>query len=237
MLTSIPATIRFVKMNKPPEFDASVFEHVADVVKRRRTLKVLGDFEAPRHIDPKLAAEQQSSGLEALYLAGQAPFHYDRGADGIAELWRAYPMWHPQCRELAEVFHDWFPDAGVTNKLPSMLVGCGAHVLITWLPQFRDREVLTAAQVAMDDEHLAAASAMVQNLLLLLTAKNMGTYWSGGGQLGSARCFEQFGISKTEKLLAAVFIEYPEMRQETIERKPGKLRDARCKDWVRVLGV
>ena len=53
---------------------------------------------------------------------------------------------------------------------------------------------------------------MVQNLLLALTAKGMGNYWSSGGKLRERAAFNYLSIPQLERLLAAVFVEYPEMR-------------------------
>ena len=208
-------------------------EGLSAIIRRRRTLKVLGDIAEPRQIDPGVARDGQKTIKGALADAGWAPFHYDRGVGGLAEPWRAHLLWHPKCRWLAEQFTEWFPDAGPTNKLPRMLAGCGALALITWLPEFRGEENSSPKQQAIDDEHLAATAAMVQNFLLLLTAAGMGTYWSSGGQLGSGLCFEKLGIPSGERLLAAVFIEYPEQCEEPMERVPGKLRESRSTDWIR----
>ena len=84
-----------------------------------------------------------------------------------------------------------------------------------------------------DEELIAATGAMVQNLLLLLTAHGMGTYWSSGGQLGSAKFLGTIGAGDNEKLLAAVFVEYPETLNDDKPRKPGKLRDRRSDGWIR----
>ncbi len=84
-----------------------------------------------------------------------------------------------------------------------------------------------------DEEHLAAASAMVQNLLLILTAHGMGTYWSSGGRLRKPEVFEWLGIPVAERFLAGVFIEYPEMMGQAKERKPGSHRDKRSLAWIR----
>ena len=74
---------------------------------------------------------------------------------------------------------------------------------------------------------------MVQNLLLMLTAHGMGTYWSSGGRLRKPEMFDYLGIPSNERFLAGLFIEYPEMMDDTKERKPGSHRDKRSGDWVR----
>lgn len=206
------------------------------VIRQRETFKVLGDPDNPRSIPDAVAQRCQQEVREALQTAGWAPFHYDRKVDGLAEPWRATLLWHPSCQELAVRFSSWFPEVSAENKLPKMLAACGALALISWLPQFRSLENPTPAQQAIDDEHLAAAAAMVQNFLLSLTVRGMGTYWSSGGVLGSEDCFRRLGMTSTGQLLAAVFIEFPEMREEFMERKPGKLREARCTNWIQEIG-
>jgi hypothetical protein len=77
---------------------------------------------------------------------------------------------------------------------------------------------------------------MVQNLLLMLTAEEMGNYWSSGGKFGSAEMFDYLNISNEETLLAAVFIEYPQAQSADDEnklRKPGAHRDKRSLQWIK----
>jgi hypothetical protein len=79
---------------------------------------------------------------------------------------------------------------------------------------------------------------MVQNLLLMLTAEEMGNYWSSGGKFGSAEIFDYLSISNEELLLAAVFIEYPQAKSEIEENKqrnPGAHRDKRGLQWLKKL--
>ena len=76
---------------------------------------------------------------------------------------------------------------------------------------------------------------MVQNLLLMLTAHGMGTYWSSGGKLREQAIFDYLNIAHHERLLAAIFVEYPEMRDESKQRKRGSQRENRGEDWIREL--
>jgi len=125
------------------------------------------------------------------------------------------------------------------RKEPRLAAACSALVLVTWLPEFYDIDSQQAskldreAQIARDEEHLAAASAMVQNLLLMLTAHGMGNYWSSGGKLRGPEMFDYLGIPQQERLLAAVFIEYPEMMDDSKERKAGSQRNNRSDKWIR----
>ena len=210
---------------------------VEATIKRRKTLKVLGSSENLAVLTPEAVERGRQLVLESLQIAGWAPFHYAREEDGLAEPWRAHVLWHQDCQKLAPKLFDWFPSMKPSNKIPSMMSACGALVLVTWIPQFYEVENRKPAQVATDEEHLAASSAMVQNLLLMLTAHGMGTYWSSGGPLGAAELFERVGITSKERLLAAVFVEYPETMDETRDRIPGKHRDRRSSGWIREVSV
>lgn len=217
---------------------------IAELIKRRKTLKVLGDVETSAPFATETARENNLKVLEAVRVAGWAPFHYDRGVDGIAEPWRVHILWHQDCQKIAAEFHDWFNDVKPSNKLPAMLSACGALVLVTWLPQFKpgfcsssvaSEEVTKEKQVTIDEEHLAATAAMVQNLLLILTAHSMGTYWSSGGQFRMREMFDRLDISPNESLLACVFVEYPESMTKLVQRVPGKQRENRSHEfeWLR----
>lgn len=214
-------------MNEP-------YHHLETIIKRRRTEKVLGSVDQPVQVPEEVEQRNRALVLEALRTAGWAPFHYPRGVDGIAEPWRAYFLSHRDCQRLAVELRDRF---NVTSKEPSLLSGCGAMVLVTWLPESGEEERITPVVAARNEEHLAASSAMVQNLLLLLTALEMGNYWSSGGILRSAELFQRLGISAEEQLLGAIFIEYPDAPSPTSDRKPGAQRRNRGDQWLREVTV
>jgi len=105
-----------------------------------------------------------------------------------------------------------------------------------WAPFHYPRNVGGMAEPC-DEEHLAATSAMVQNLLLLLTANEMGSYWSSGGRFRSEEMFKFLGIDPGERFLAGVFIEYPELIDDTKERKAGAHREKRSESWIREVSL
>ena len=217
-------------------------DSLAAIIKQRQTWKVLAPVEQPivHSTETIQAGDQQVA--KAIATAGWAPFHYDRAIDGIAEPWRVHVLNQARCRTLATEFRTMFPDAKPTNKLPLMLSACGALVLINWLPQFsnganaKGPKIEKEKQTQIDTEHLAATSAFVQNLLLMLTAQGLGSYWSSGGQFRELPMFEHLEIPISERLLAAVFVDYTPNNQQS-ERVSGKHRENRSpvERWKRAI--
>ncbi|MEL7062060.1 MAG: nitroreductase family protein [Acidobacteriota bacterium] len=213
-----------------------VAEIVEGVIRRRRTEKVLGSVGSSHPMSEEIARLNDPKVRRSIEAAGSAPFHFRRGVDGLAEPWRAYVLWHSAAQRLSAIL---LGQLGAQNKLPQLAAACSALVLVTWLPEPVDAQETDEASAARDvqvmrnEEHLAAASAMVQNFLILLTAHNLGSYWSSGGRLRSPASLKQLGISSDERLLAAVFIEYPETQDAAVSRKLGAHRDARSLGWIR----
>ena len=215
-------------------------EQLAKTVRVRKTEKVMCEVEAHQSVPDEIAARNQQLILDAIKTAGWAPFHYPRNVDGIAEPWRVHVLWHEEAGKAAAHLRD---GLGVTSKEPRLAAGCNALLVVTWLPEFYDEDsqnnsrLAREDQVKRDEEHLAATSAMVQNLLLLLTAHEMGTYWSSGGKFRDPEMFEFLGVPQNERFLAGLFVEYPEMKNESKERKAGAHREKRCEDWIREVNV
>ena len=181
-------------------------------IRSRQTTKVLA------HEDLAASANQYLL-EELLSLAGMAPFHraceetHRQKLPGI-EPWRFYVLDASHCRALK--VHLPTENAG---KIPAMLAAANALVLATWLPNAPSthlQELLARSSdlkqswifepTLANMEHIAAASAAIQNLLLAATARGIANYWSSGGVLRSASIFERLGIPATEILLGAVFL-------------------------------
>ena len=211
-------------------------EEIARIIRTRETKKVMCEVEAQQSVPADIAEPNRQIVLDAIKTAGWAPFHYPRNVAGIAEPWRAHVLWHQEARKAAEYLKS---NLQVTSKEPRLAAGCHALVIVTWLPEFHDSEsqanskLTREEQIKRDEEHLAATSAMVQNLLLLLTANQMGTYWSSGGRFRGKEMFDFLGIDQNERFLAGVFVEYPELIDESKERKAGAHRDKRNENWIR----
>ena len=199
---------------------------ITELVRERRTRKVIAKNGAIALPQSDVARCNQIV-QQAIATAGFAPFHYDRKTDGVAEPWRFHVIWHEQCRLLGAKLREWFPEMRPSNKLPGMLNACGALVIVNWLPQFDADEADEQKKVQINEEHLAATSAAIQNLLLVLTAHELGNYWSSGGFFRSAEMFLRLGIDKREKLLGAIFVDYgaPESAVDVIS---GKQHERRC---------
>ena len=175
-------------------------------IQQRKTCKVLSQVDLP-------VREMTSEVERLLKLAGLAPFHrpcdevYRRanGLDGI-EPWRFYAVDAATCRRLKHLIPQ--ENAG---KIPAMLSAADVLVMATWLPSPHPEFSATVSQPRFEPnlvnmEHIAAAGAAVQNLLLAATSQGIESYWSSGGVLRSAEVFELLGIDDREILLAAVFL-------------------------------
>ncbi|MEM9025570.1 MAG: nitroreductase family protein [Verrucomicrobiota bacterium] len=211
-------------------------ENIKSVILSRKTEKVLGNLENAPVLSEQVLEKNRQIVLDALETAGWAPFHFPRNANGLAEPWRAHVLWQSETQRLAKYLKN---DRKVASKEPLLCAGCNALVIVTWLPEFYTEaqragtRLKEEAQRTRDEEHLAATSAMIQNLLLLLTAHKMGNYWSSGGILRTPEILKKIGASAKERLLGAIFIEYPEAVDLSKDRKPGALRESRSQRWIR----
>lgn len=208
-----------------------------NILEDRVTSKVLADLENP--LDPQ--GLERSEIDNWLASAGQAPFHHQAEREHKGNLsspvpWRMYKFDAASCRELLTYLNE-NADAG---KICNMLAACDAMVLATWTPDAPSGRLevdVLFEGTERNMEHVAAASAAVQNLLLLATEANWRTYWSTGGVLRTPQVFDRYGISNSEILLGAIFI-YPQDVGDAEIRK-GKLCDARgdIGDWSRWAAV
>ena len=215
----------------------TAYDQLAEIIRRRQTMKVIGNPFKPLELTEAELSVGDALVEQAIGNAGWAPFHYDRQVDGIAEPWRATILPQAMCREIGSRLAEWCPDLKPGNKMPAMLSVCGCVVLVTWLPQ-TSADISDSAKLSdVNFEHVAAAAAFVQNLLLLLEAKGLGTYWGSGGMFGDRSIMSRLGLSDIEKLLAAVYIEYPASKGMPLERIPGGNRARRqpSSHWTRIV--
>lgn len=223
-------------MNDKTTIDSpETVQSVDATIRNRVTRKVLATGETVPQLEAGAIEQLNQQVKQAVEVSGWAPFHYDRRHQGIAEPWRYTLLFHQACRLLAAEFEHVFDDIKPSNKIPKMLNACGALVLVTWLPE---NDSANAKIVQVNEEHLAAASAATQNLILALEARGLGTYWSSGGLLGSQTCFQRYSIVPESRLIAAVFVNYPGLyAEDSCEVIGGKNREKRSpsESWCQVI--
>lgn len=201
----------------------------------RRTYKIIGDLDHPEKADQtaRLRIER------ILAAAGNAPFHYPCDRIHQSSLaspvpWRVYALGPDQCRALMQKL----VDAGDPTKVANMLAAAQTLLQVTWLPDAgyeptanpeKDQPIFEGTLRHM--EHLAAAGAFVQSILLAAEAEGFRTYWSSGGPLRGAQVFDWLEIPKTEMLIGSIFIYGSSLANGEI--KPGSMADKRGEvgDW------
>jgi nitroreductase len=208
------------------------------LVQRRKTVKVLAQDAFP-------AADHRAAVQRLLAAAGCAPFHKvcsidHRGEgqlDGI-EPWRFHTLDAQACRRLRTRVLT----MEAAGKIPAMLASADAMMMATWLPNPpKGDSVATTGNESFDPtlanvEHIAAASAAVQSLLLAATASGFETYWSSGGVLRSSEIFNYLGIPTQQRLLGAIFLFPGDVQaDDKVDIAHSKLRSERCPvgDWSR----
>ncbi len=215
--------------------------HTDESIRRRITEKVLAKAPLP-------VTDLTGTIRELVAIAGYAPFH--RACDEVhrqstlagIEPWRFHILDAANCRRLIDVLP--MENAG---KIPAMLAAADALIMATWLPSQAlagedpggaTPEVTKLDHVHFDAnlmnlEHIAAASAAIQNLLLAATARGIRNYWSSGGVLRLPSVFRQLGIPTEQILLGAVFL-FPQEIGEA-ELATSKLREHRTppENWSR----
>ena len=212
------------------------FEELAE---RRKTVKVLATESLP-------VTDHRAIVDRCMAAAGWAPFHKVCSSEhrlqtdlpGI-EPWRFHALDATSCQRLANKV---LP-MEAAGKIPAMLASADAMIMATWLP---NPPAVAAAQPSDSNEffeptignveHIAAASAAIQSLLLAATAGGFQTYWSSGGVLRSAEIFQQLGIAASERLLGAIFIFPANISDaDNVEIAESKLRGQRSplSAWAR----
>lgn len=219
-------------------------EHALDgIMQSRRTVKALGDIHQP----PVVPDDFMPKVKAAIESACWAPFHYPAhevhtsNRDQNSKVpWRFYPMDQQNALKLAHKVLE-HPDLDVeeVSTIIRLMAACGAMVMVTWLPEPDDsiRATSPTKLTLINEEHVAAAGAATQNLLLAAKARGIDSYWSSGGVLRDWECFEMCGIPIKEKLLGVIFL-YPEL-PEHIDIRPGKLRNMRgsLEQWTRWIAL
>lgn len=225
--------------NMTPEAFISAVDHV---IRERKTAKLLGDPDNCAAYAPKDPEVFNAAVREAVAIGGHAPFHkivsdvHRQGETDSPAPWRFYVLEKSACcgllnflKEQAQKDEDPKWARAMSTKIPKLLAATGALVMATWLPDPSpmDTPVLNENNI----EHIAGAATAVHNLTLAAEARNMMTFWSTGGILQNGDVFEKLGISRNERLLAAMFLAPAD--EVTIEPVAGEHREKRGQNWMR----
>lgn len=227
-------------MSQPPSNQprAEFIAAVDHVIRDRRTLKVMRDPNECQDLTADVAADLYAAVRDSIEVAGWAPFHKPAHKDahlgqGLSSVvpWRFYVLEKPVCcallarlKSLAQAQPDTKWSRAWESKIPRILSGSGAVVLATWLPD--PSPTGGAAELSENNqEHIAAASAAVQNLLLAAEARGLRTYWATGGILKDTEVFAWLGIPANQILLGAIFLTPTELPHDALET--GSWRDKR----------
>ena len=183
-----------------------------EAIAKRKTIKVLGDQPWKLPENTSLLREQVRKILEA---ANDAPFHFQPHAShfsGEGEKaivpWRFHILYAEECRKLATYIEQKEIKAG---KILQMLYTADVLIQATWLPDpAASEEADQLFEPNMRNmEHIAAASAAIQNALLAATSMNIPSYWSSGGVLREEAFCDLMKINSGEVLLGSLFL-FPE---------------------------
>lgn len=201
-----------------------------DSIRQRRTLKVLGNKPLPtKACDMELVETL----IESAYYA---PFHYPASAEHRTKLssplpYRFYVLDSKACRQLAEELPKY---TDKTGKMLGMLNTADYMFHATWCPitdnkapEHDNCQLFSGNLVNM--EHLAAAGAAIQNLLLTATALGYENYWGSGGPLRESFANVLLNIPSSEILLGTLFI-FPDestLEKHDTEQIFSKRRDQR----------
>ena len=217
---------------------------VDHVIRERRTLKVMRDPSGCQELPADVAADLYAALRDSIEVAGWAPFHKPANkeahlAHGPASVvpWRFYVLEKPTCcallarlRSLAQAHSDSKWSRAWESKIPRILSGSGAVVLATWLP---DPSATGGAPELTENnqEHIAAASAAVQNLLLAAEARGLRTYWATGGILKDKDVFGWLGIPANQILLGAIFMAPTELPHDMLETGSWREKRGEPSNW------
>lgn len=212
-----------------------------EAILSRRTTKVLVDPDKPWEVTGSL----KELVPEILLAAESAPFHYPAhkshkhgDLDSLVP-WRIYCLDGEGCRRLLK----WIRTKDVAaGKIPAMLAAAEFLALTTWLPTPGDQagNPDNCFDPSLENmEHIAAASAAIQNMLIAATARGIPNYWSSGGLLREEYWMQLLEIPASQILLGASFF-FPRedaFPHRPMEIAPGKLRSQKGKQssWVRFI--
>lgn len=209
------------------------FETIRKVITQRRTTKILAEDGPVKHDLETLKACEEKL-YQCIEAAGLAPFHYDRACEDIAEPWRINLLTSTACQQLATALPE-LVSLKPSSKVPHLLDACSFLVIVSWIPTSgKSSESLSEKKIQqVNSEHLCAAAAFTQNLLLLAESLRWKSYWGSAGLLQTDCVLDAIGISRDQQITAAVYLQVPPRSGESPENQtelPGKMHKKRS-DW------
>ena len=179
--------------------------NIIDIIKIRRT------------IDPDLYSGEAISETiinQLLEGANWAPTH------GLTEPWRFIVYNQDKVQEFGDFHAELFkqqtpPELFLQKKYEKIKYrakNC-SHVIIC-VNKRGDKSTIP------EIEEISATASAIQNMLLIATAYNIGTFWSTGGMCYHDAFKEYFGFNKEDKVLGIIYVgkytmEHPEGKRNT----------------------
>ncbi len=226
---------------------------IDELIRRRSTTKVMLPPERRADREAAWTAGHHEALCSMVETAVWAPFHRrahevtHRGGNMNSPVpWRFHIVEGAACTRLLEFLcsqAESQPDSKWSrawqSKIKEMLAACGALLQATWLPDPSANDAPASADHGMPEltmnnmEHIAAAGAAVQNLLLAADSREWQSYWSSGGILREPEVFDYLGIDRSQVLIGAIFLN-PQLIDAAREI-PGGLREERGElgSWAR----
>ena len=215
-------------------------ESVDQVIRDRRTVKVLSASAMDVETDRAMIEDLVATAGWAPFHRAAATMHVERSELTAIMPWRFYLLDAPNSRTLREIVLA----RGVNDNVPRMLATCLAAILVTWLPNPRGESQPNAGELfegtEHNMEHIAAAAAAIQSLLIAATARGIASFWSSGGVLRRAETFSLLGVPAEEILLGAVYLfpkETGDAEVTTSKQRDKRGTPAEWSRWVTVSSV
>ncbi len=183
--------------------DSTTFTAVAEIIKKRRTIK-------PATMNGNKIPNGHVAAL--LELADWAPTH------ALTEPWRFVVYENPAdfCLQHAELYKANTPAESFSEATYIGFQNTGnkaSHVVLAYLK----RSELTKIPVW---EEVAAVAAAVQNLLLGAAALNIGCFWSTGGMALRPAMKEFLNLGELDQVIGVLYLGYTDEQPEGKRRVP-----------------